>query len=115
MIALLLLVAGCDSPPRLPSSALDSTPPPHGQMVAAGKVRGFLARPGAERPPVPGELRLVARLDGQARSEALATASDGRIVLAIDPTVDTAPARAYLAGLPAIGTIRERCLRETCP
>lgn len=86
-----------------------------GQLVEAGPVRGFLARPGPSVPAVPAQLRLVRVLDGPTKADALAAAATGMVVLAIPPEVDTARARAYLAGMPSIGPITEHCDRETCP
>ena len=115
MTALLVLLLACSTPPALPASAIEDETPPTGRLVAAGPVRGFLASPGPSGPAVPAQLRLVRVLDGPTKAAVLATAATGMVVLAIPPEVDTARARAYLAGMPKTGPISERCDREACP
>lgn len=115
MILALVGMLACERPAPLPQTAVDTRPPPLGHLVQAGAVRGFLARPGEERPPTPAELRLVDALDEPAKQAALRTAADGVVVLAITPDIETERAWRYLDGMPSTGALTRTCSRETCP
>jgi hypothetical protein len=115
MIAVLLTLLACEQPAALPATAVDLRPPPIGNLVQAGAVRGFLARPGEESPPTPAELRLVDALDPAAKDAALATAATGLVVLAVSPDIDPELAQAYLAGMPSTGHVTRTCVRRACP
>lgn len=115
MIAVLAVLLACEQPAPLPTTAVDTRPPPIGRLVQAGPVRGFLARPGTETPPTPAELRLVDALDPATKEAAMADAGAGRVILAVTPDIDTDRAHAYLDGMPSTAPPTRTCRRATCP
>ncbi len=113
LLALLLCCATQD-PAALPPAVL---PPADVQarMVAMGEVRGFLARP-LPRPDEQhrAELVLVDDIDDAVRDSLTAEAGGGVVVLAIVQAQAPAAAAAYLAGMPDVVEVVQRCERLDC-
>lgn len=115
VLLLLALLLACkrEAPAPLPAPA-PAAPAVFGRAIAAGKLRGYLARPkkGATQGKLPAVLQLVDALNDQSRAEAEARAAAPAVVLAILPSQDEARAKMYLEGMPSVAPpVTVECLR----
>ncbi len=117
MTAFLLLgLLACGQPDPMPlPQPVRAGPTVEARMVRMGAVTGWLARPLAAPPGAkPGTLVLVEAIDDQHKQAARGLAEAGRVVLVVDAAVDAAAAHAYLAGMPDVGSVEQRCERADC-
>ena len=104
---------GCAEPVSLPppKQTLDTT---IGRVVQAGTVKGYIARPTTGTPHT-AVLLLVEQDDPSSHKAADEHAEAGAVVLAIEPSVPSADAHAYLSAIPNIQSVKTQCRRSHCP
>jgi len=113
-LSLMALGCGGQEPVALPEPVY-KRPEGIGRAIRHDGVHGYIARP-SDRSVTPsvGVLHLAAVLNETARKQAEGQASEGKIVLSIPPTTDTARALKYLEALPGITQVSSVCYRTKC-
>ena len=110
---MLAIWLGCADPVALPppKQTLNTT---IGRVVQVGTVKGYIARP-ATGTPHAAVLLLVEKDDPNSHKAADEHAEAGSVTLAIEPSVSSADAHAYLSTIPNIQSVQTQCHRSHCP